>query len=73
MLTRAALRFFFTSSAPVLSKYGAIPPCSAAKSFSAFHWLELNDVRRENGLPPVPLTGFLPGVEMPRRQRYWSE
>ena len=40
---------------------------------SAFHWLELNDVRRENGLPPVPLTGFLPGVEMPRRQRYWSE
>ena len=40
MLTRAALRFFFTSSAPVLSKYGAIPPCSAAKSFSAFHWLD---------------------------------
>ncbi len=40
---------------------------------SAFHWLELNDVRREYGLAPVPLTGFQPGVEMPRRQRYWSE
>ncbi len=40
---------------------------------SAFHWLELNDVRREYGLAPVSLTGFQPGVEMPRRQRYWSE
>lgn len=40
---------------------------------SAFHWLELNDVRREKGLAPVPLTGFVPNVAMPRRQRYWSE
>ena len=40
---------------------------------SAFHWLELNDVRREKGLVPVPLTGFVPNVAMPRRQRYWSE
>ena len=40
---------------------------------SAFHWLELNDIRKEYGMEPVPLTGFKPGVEMPRRQKYWSE
>ena len=40
---------------------------------SAYHWLELNDVRRELGLPEVPLTGFAPGVALPRRQRFWSE
>ncbi len=40
---------------------------------SAFHWLELNDVRREYGLAPVPLTGFLPGVRKPRRQWHWDE
>ena len=40
---------------------------------SAFHWQELNDIRKEYGMEPVPLTGFKPGVEMPRRQKYWSE
>jgi hypothetical protein len=34
---------------------------------------ELNDVRRAYGLPPVPLTGFVPDVAEPRKQRYWSE
>ncbi|MBQ6008713.1 MAG: hypothetical protein IJL17_09240 [Kiritimatiellae bacterium] len=40
---------------------------------AAFAWQELNDVRREYGLPPVPLTGFVPNVAEPRRQKYWSE
>jgi len=40
---------------------------------SAFHWLELNDVRCELGLAPVPLTGFEPGVKEPRKQNHWAE
>ena len=40
---------------------------------AAFAWLELNDVRKGLGLPPVPLTGFIPNVAEPRRQKYWSE
>ena len=39
----------------------------------AFAWQELNDVRSEYGMPPVPLTGFVPNVAEPRRQRYWDE
>jgi hypothetical protein len=40
---------------------------------AAFAWLELNDIRKGLGLPPVPLTGFIPDVAEPRRQKYWSE
>ncbi|MCQ2389867.1 MAG: hypothetical protein MJ240_00470 [Kiritimatiellae bacterium] len=40
---------------------------------SAFHWLELNDVRATYGLPPVPLTGFVPNVAEPRKQTRWDE
>jgi len=40
---------------------------------AAFAWQELNDVRREYGLAPVPLTGFMPNVAEPRRQKYWAE
>ena len=39
----------------------------------AFAWRELNDIRREKGLPPAPLAGFVPNVVEPRKQRYWSE
>ena len=40
---------------------------------AAFAWQELNDVRHEYGMPSVPLTGFVPNVAEPRRQKYWSE
>ena len=40
---------------------------------AAFAWQELNDVRLEYGLAPVPLTGFVPNVSEPRRQRRWDE
>ena len=40
---------------------------------AAFAWQELNDVRREYGLPPVPLTGFVPNVSEPRKQKRWDE
>lgn len=40
---------------------------------AAFAWLELNDIRKGLGLPLVPLTGFIPNVAEPRRQKYWSE
>ena len=40
---------------------------------AAFAWEELNDVRREYGMPPVPLTGFVPNVTEPRRQRWFDE
>ena len=40
---------------------------------AAFAWQELNDVRREYGMPPVPLTGFVPNVSEPRRQSRWDE
>ncbi len=40
---------------------------------AAFAWLELNDIRKGLGLPPVPLTGFIPNVAEPRRQKYRSE
>jgi hypothetical protein len=40
---------------------------------AAFAWQELNDVRREYGLGPVPLTGFIPNVAEPRKQKYWDE
>jgi hypothetical protein len=40
---------------------------------ATFAWLELNDVRKGLRLPPVPLTGFIPNVAEPRRQKYWSE
>lgn len=40
---------------------------------SAFHWLELNDVRAEYGLPPLPLTGFKPGVTEPSKQKRWFD
>ena len=39
----------------------------------AFYWLELNEVRREYGMEPVPLTGFVPNVTEPRKQRRWDE
>jgi len=45
----------------------------ACNKRAAFAWLELNDVRKGLGLPPVPLTGFIPDVAEPRRQKYWSE
>ena len=40
---------------------------------AAFAWQELNDVRHEYGLPPVPLTGFMPNVPEPRKQKRWDE
>ena len=40
---------------------------------AAFAWQELNDVRGEYGLPPVPLTGFVPNVSEPRKQKRWDE
>ena len=40
---------------------------------AAFAWQELNDVRHEYGLPPVPLTGFVPNVSEPRKQKRWDE
>ena len=40
---------------------------------AAFAWSELNDVRREYGMPPVPLTGFIPNVAEPRKQKRWDE
>ena len=40
---------------------------------AAFAWAELNDVRREYGMPPVPLTGFIPNVAEPRKQKRWDE
>jgi len=40
---------------------------------SAFHWLELNDVRRLYNLSPVSLTGFAPNVAEPRKQNQWYE
>ena len=40
---------------------------------AAFAWAELNDVRREYGMPPVPLTGFIPNVAEPRKQKYALE
>jgi len=30
-------------------------------------------VRREYGMPSVPLTGFVPNVTEPRRQKRWDE
>ena len=39
----------------------------------AFYWLELNEVRKRYGLEPVPLTGFVPNVTEPRKQRRWDE
>ena len=40
---------------------------------AAFAWQELNDVRSEYGLGPVPLTGFIPNVAEPRKQKSWDE
>ena len=40
---------------------------------AAFAWAELNDVRREYGMSPVPLTGFIPNVAEPRKQKRWDE
>ena len=45
----------------------------ASNKRAAFAWQELNDVRREYGLPPVPLTGFVPNVSEPRKQKRWDE
>ena len=38
-----------------------------------FAWEELNDIRGELGLPPVPLTGFIPNIDVPRKQKRWDE
>ena len=37
------------------------------------YWLELDEIRREKGLPSVPITGFVPNVSEPRKQRTWQE
>ena len=37
------------------------------------YWLELDEIRREKGLPSVPVTGFVPNVSEPRKQRTWQE
>ncbi len=39
---------------------------------SVYAWHELNDIRKEYGMEPVPLTGFVEGVK-PTFQRYWDE
>ena len=33
----------------------------------------MNVNRAGLGLPPVPLTGFVPGVDVPRKQKCWYE
>lgn len=45
----------------------------ACNKRTAFAWLELNEVRKGLRQPPVPLTGFIPNVAEPRRQKFWSE
>ena len=37
------------------------------------YWLELDEIRRSLGLPSLPLTGFVPNVTEPRKQRSWHE
>jgi len=39
----------------------------------AFYWLELNEIRKEYGMAPAPLEGFVPNVTEPRKQRRWDE
>ncbi|HRR35129.1 MAG TPA: hypothetical protein P5026_13590, partial [Kiritimatiellia bacterium] len=45
----------------------------ACNKRAAFAWLELNEIREKLRQPPVPLTGFIPNIAEPRRQKYWSE
>lgn len=33
----------------------------------------MNVNRAGLGLPPVPLMGFVPGVDVPRKQKCWYE
>ena len=40
---------------------------------AAFAWQELNDIRSEYRLQPVPLTGYVPNVAIPRRQTWFAE
>ena len=44
-----------------------------ASKRSACAWEELNEVRAERGLKPVPLTGFVPNIVNSRRQVRWDE
>ena len=37
------------------------------------YWLELDEIRKSYGLGSVPLTGFVPNVTEPRKQRRWDE
>ena len=37
------------------------------------YWLELDEIRREKGMPPVPMKGFVPNVAEPRKQKRWYE
>ena len=39
----------------------------------AFYGMELNDIRREKGLPPVDFEGFVPNVTEPPKQKRWDE
>ena len=37
------------------------------------YWIELDEIRREKGMPPVPMKGFVPNVAEPRKQKRWYE
>ena len=34
---------------------------------------ELNDIRREKGLGPVPLDGYVPGIDCPDKMKNWFD
>ena len=38
-----------------------------------FSWQELNDIRRERGLGPVPIDGYVPGVDRPGKMEKWYD
>ncbi len=37
------------------------------------YWLELDEIRRSLGMSSLPLTGFVPNVTEPRKQKRWDE
>ena len=38
-----------------------------------FAWRELNDIRREKGLGPVPIDGYVPGIDCPAKMKKWFD
>ena len=38
-----------------------------------FAWQELNDIRREQGLAPVPIDGYVPGIDRPDKMKMWYD